>query len=215
MFKKRFKLAVKELKNKHGITPAATPAQVKHVVISVKESESMKALQAKLAQIGGVSQRIDENQDKLSADVQRLGAEIEGAFKAIRSRLNEREKALMAALEEATKTQMEALKAQQANVEQFADSAKQALSEQNRMILDAALDSGKRETKIAQIAEDTLKGIRDEDLAVTARELRFIVELEAANKVCVYRIYTRLCLSPAVSTSTRLASLRASRTLPI
>ena len=101
----------------------------------------------------------------------------------MRSTLNEREKALMASLEETTKKQMEALKAQQANVERFADSAKQALSEQNRMILDAALDSGKRESKMAQIAEDTLKGIRDEDMAVTARDLRFIVDLEAANKV--------------------------------
>ena len=168
---------MQELKNKHGITPSPAPAQV--VVISVKESESMKALQAKIAQIGDVSQRIDQGQNKLSADAQRIGAEIESAFKAMRSTLNEREKALMAALEEETKKQMEAFKAQQANVTQFADSAKQALSEQNRMIMDAALDSGKRETKMTQISEDTLKGIRDEDMAVTTRELRFIIDLEA------------------------------------
>ena len=141
-YKRRFKSSVRKLKNKYGVTsaaPSAVPTQIQRVVLSAKEDESMRALEAEIAQIGAASQRNAQDQDTLSADSQRLAAEIERAFKAMRSTLNEREKALTARLWDKTKNQMAALKAQQAKLEKYADSAKHALSEQNRLILDASV----------------------------------------------------------------------------
>merc|ERR1712083_485352 len=84
-YKKKFKNAVRKLQFESSKKSSASGGsggfnQVHRIVISVKESETMKVLESKLADIGVAIEQNANATDKLLEDTQKMDTEIETAF---------------------------------------------------------------------------------------------------------------------------------------
>jgi len=93
-----------------------------------------------------------------------------------------REKALRSELDASSKYQTAVLTAKRQKLDEHIGAVTAALSTQNTLILDADLDSAKREAKIKQIADDAIRMIDGEDLEVAVAPAVFGIDGEAVAK---------------------------------
>ena len=117
--------------------------------------------------------------DKLSSATKCIEDNIKSIFSEIRKRVNEREKALSAQLDDISTEQSKALQDQMEYLKQYKDSIKAAMSEQDVLSLDPNMDSAKRQSKILKITTDALMNIEDGQLENSPNEMKFIVDDKA------------------------------------
>ncbi len=78
-------------------------------------------------------------------------------------------------------------------MENYKKSIKNGLHEQNAMILDPNLDSKKRRVKLAEITNDTLKNINDDDMKIKVHPIEFMIQQKEVTEVCYLKCYPLLC----------------------
>jgi len=176
-------------------------------VLSKDEDAAMSALKAKLSQIDGALKLAVSEESKLFAAAH-TDAEIASTFAALKQSMDAREKALRTELDDSAQRQTAVLKAKREKLEEYADAVTAAMSEQNALILDAQIDSAKRESKIKEIAAEVTQSIDDENIRVIVAPALFCADREAIEKyismigrVSVAPNAPRLTVSDVLSTS--------------
>ena len=162
LYKKRFIAAIKSLQKEPNHKTEAT-SQIRTVVLTIKESDSMKALQTKLNDIDVMIENNSKQTTEILYKTKLSENEIESTFNLFEQKLKERKKQLNIELHEQSNKILNKLKQEQDTLNNYKASIQNGQKEHQSFIEDTKLDGTKREIKMIQTSQNILNNIQIED----------------------------------------------------
>ena len=193
--KKRFKTAIQNLKKSKDNQKEKIPSQIRTVVMSIKESDSMKSLQTKLNEIDIMI----ESNSKQTSDIlykTKLSAnEIKSKFDLFEQKLKERKKQLNIELHQQSNKILHKLKQKQDTLNNYKTSIQNGQKQQQSFIEDVNLDATKREIKMTQTSNNILNNITIEEDKFEATN-DFIAFKVDSTKICEVLLFHYMIINP-------------------
>eukprot|EP01083_Nonionella_stella_P046909 125606_1 len=179
---KRFKDAVRQLQFKYNNTNSQQNKWHMHrvyrtrVVTSAKEDKCITLLENKLIEIDLALQNNLSITSRSLENTKHVEKDIIMAMNSYKNKLMERQKVLIAKLNQTANEKLNELQNQKHNLEKYKISIQTAQKEQNGLVLDPKMDRTKREIKIDQITNDVINGMNHNDMKPSIIPLVFDVD---------------------------------------
>eukprot|EP01084_Bolivina_argentea_P212917 361813_1 len=185
----RFKDSIRQLQHKYNKpnTSQNDLHKVYRIVMSPKENQFIQKLEDKLSTLDMALKNNLNTTTESITNTKNIENNIISVFNNYQKQLAQRQKLLITKLNQKSNDQLHTLQNQKNILENYKQSVKASIHEQNAMILNPNLNSSKREIKMEVLTNNTLNSINNNDLNVTAAQISFIMDNNVVNK-CISSI---------------------------